>query len=69
MINGLDADIVIFSGGAIRIYEDFMNNCGFHVLNDGIVFSEKFNIEIVGFDNYLLVQIPLFKCMSAAVLV
>ena len=98
MINGLDADIVIFGGdlldnyardkeildmeylqeelsgiaakagkyavfgnhdyggGAIRIYEDFMNNCGFHVLNDGIVFLEEFNIEIIGFDDYLLGQ-------------
>lgn len=96
MINGLDADIVIFGGdlldnyardkeildmeylqeklnrieakagkyavfgnhdyggGAIRIYEDFMNNCGFHVLDDEIVFLEEFNIEIIGFDDYLL---------------
>lgn len=33
-----------------------MNNCGFHVLNDGIVFLEEFNIEIIGFDDYLLGQ-------------
>lgn len=45
-----------YGGGAIRIYEDFMNNCGFHVLNDGIVFLEEFNIEIIGFDDYLLGQ-------------
>ena len=98
MINGLDADIVIFGGdlldnyardkeildmeylqeklsrietkdgkyavfgnhdyggGAIRIYENFMNNCGFHVLDDETVFLEKFNIEIIGFDDYLLGQ-------------
>ena len=98
MINGLDADIVIFGGdlldnyardkeildmeylqeklsrietkdgkyavfgnhdyggGAIRIYENFMNNCGFHVLDDKTVFLEKFNIEIIGFDDYLLGQ-------------
>lgn len=98
MINGLDADIVIFGGdlldnyardkemlnmeylqkelsrieandgkyavfgnhdyggGAIRIYEDFMNNCGFRVLDDETVFFEKFNIEIIGFDDYLLGQ-------------
>lgn len=98
MINGLDADIVIFGGdlldnyardkeildmeylqeklnrieakagkyavfgnhdyggGAVRIYEDFMNNCGFHVLDDEIVFLEEFNIEIIGFDDYLLGQ-------------
>ncbi|MDE7332648.1 MAG: metallophosphoesterase [Lachnospiraceae bacterium] len=98
MINGLDADIVIFGGdlfdnyardkeildleylqeelsgieakvgkyavfgnhdyggGAIRIYEDFMSNCGFHVLNDKIVLLEELNIEIIGFDDYLLGQ-------------
>lgn len=45
-----------YGGGAIRIYEDFMNNCGFQVLDDGTVFLEKFNIEIIGFDDYLLGQ-------------
>lgn len=45
-----------YGGGAIRIYEDFMNNCGFHVLNDEVVFLEEFNIEIIGFDDYLLGQ-------------
>ena len=98
MINGLDADIVIFGGdlidnyardkgildmeyfqeafsrieakvgkyavfgnhdyggGAIRIYETFMNDCGFLVLDDEAVFLEEFNIEIIGFDDYLLGQ-------------
>lgn len=45
-----------YGGGAIRIYEDFMNNCGFHVLDDEIVFLEEFNIQIVGCDDYLLGQ-------------
>ena len=45
-----------YGGGAIRIYEDFMNDCGFRVLNDEIVFLEEFNIEIIGFDDYLLGQ-------------
>lgn len=45
-----------YGGGAIRIYEDFMNRCGFHVLNDGSVLLEEFNIEIIGFDDYLLGQ-------------
>lgn len=45
-----------YGGGAIRIYEDFMNNCGFQVLDDETVFLEKFNIEIIGFDDYLLGQ-------------
>lgn len=43
-----------YGGGAIRIYENFMNNCGFHVLDDETVFLEKFNMEIIGFDDYLL---------------
>lgn len=45
-----------YGGDAIRIYEDFMNNCEFQVLNDETVFIEKFNIEIIGFDDYLLGQ-------------
>lgn len=31
-----------------------MNNCGFHVLDDETVFLEEFNIEITGFDDYLM---------------
>lgn len=31
-----------------------MNDCGFHVLDDETVFLEDFNIEIIGFDDYLL---------------
>lgn len=45
-----------YGGEAIRIYKDFMNNCGFYVLDDETVFLEKFNIEIIGFDDYLLGQ-------------
>lgn len=45
-----------YGGGAIRIYENFMNNCGFDVLDDEAVFLEKFNMEIIGFDDYLLGQ-------------
>lgn len=45
-----------YGGGAVRIYENFMNNCGFYVLDDEPVFLEKFNIEIIGFDDYLLGQ-------------
>ena len=33
-----------------------MNDCGFQVLDDDTVFLEKFNIEIIGFDDYLLGQ-------------
>ncbi len=45
-----------YGGGAVRIYEEFMNHCGFYVLNDENVFLEKLNIEIIGFDDYLLGQ-------------
>ncbi len=45
-----------YGGGAIRIYETFMNDCGFQVLDDEAVFLEEFNIEIIGFDDYLLGQ-------------
>lgn len=43
-----------YGGGAVRIYEEFMNNCGFHVLDDETVYLEEFNIEITGFDDYLM---------------
>ena len=43
-----------YGGGAIRIYEEFMNDCGFLVLDDETVFLEQFNMEIIGFDDYLL---------------
>ena len=45
-----------YGGGAVRIYADFMNGCGFHVLDDETVFLEEFNMEIIGFDDYLLGQ-------------
>ncbi|MCI9139738.1 MAG: hypothetical protein HFI78_08550 [Lachnospiraceae bacterium] len=45
-----------YGGGAVRIYEQFMNNCGFYVLDNETVFLEKFNIEVIGFDDYLLGQ-------------
>lgn len=45
-----------YGGGAVQIYESFMDACGFYVLNDEALPLEKFNIEIVGFDDYLLGQ-------------
>ena len=45
-----------YGGGAVRIYETFMNDCGFRVLDDEMVFLEKFNMELTGFDDYLLGQ-------------
>ena len=45
-----------YGGGAVRIYKDFMNDCGFHVLDDETVFLEKYNMEIIGYDDYLLGQ-------------
>ncbi len=45
-----------YGGGAFRIYEDFMNDCGFHVLVNEYIPLEKYNMEIIGFDDYLLGQ-------------
>lgn len=45
-----------YGGGAVRIYADFMDSCGFHVLDDETVFLEEFNLEIISFDDYLLGQ-------------
>lgn len=45
-----------YGGGAFRIYETFMNDCGFYVLDNEAVFLERFNIELIGFDDYLLGQ-------------
>lgn len=45
-----------YGGGAFRIYETFMNDCGFHVLDDETMFFQKFNIVLIGFDDYLLGQ-------------
>lgn len=45
-----------YGGGAFRIYEDFMNDCGFQVLKDETIIFEKYNFEMIGFDDYLLGQ-------------
>lgn len=45
-----------YGGGAFRIYENFMNDCGFHILVNEYAILEKYNIEIIGFDDYLLGQ-------------
>lgn len=43
-----------YGGGAVRIYETFMNDSGFRVLDDETVYLEQYRIEITGFDDYLL---------------
>lgn len=43
-----------YGGGAIRIYKKLMDDSGFCVLDNETVVLEKQNIEIIGFDDYLL---------------
>lgn len=43
-----------YGGGAVRIYEDFMISCGFQVLEDDSQLLEAYNINIIGYDDYLL---------------
>lgn len=43
-----------YGGGAVRIYEDFMISCGFEVLEDDSRILEDYNINIIGYDDYLL---------------
>lgn len=45
-----------YGGGAYRIYEDFMNECGFQVLVNETVVLDKYKMELTGFDDYLLGQ-------------
>ncbi len=43
-----------YGGGASRIYEDFMAECGFRVLNDESVLLAPYNILLVGYDDILM---------------
>ncbi len=45
-----------YGGGAFRIYEKFMTDCGFKVLVNESVVLEKYNIEVMGLDDYLFGQ-------------
>ncbi|MGI5959573.1 MAG: metallophosphoesterase [Massiliimalia sp.] len=41
-------------GGAIRIYEEFLESCGFQVLKNETVELSQLGISITGYDDYLL---------------
>lgn len=43
-----------YGGGAVRIYEDFMDSCGFEVLDDESRTLDGFGIRLFGYDDYLM---------------
>lgn len=43
-----------YGGGASRVYSDLMENGGFTLLNNTSLYLEEFNIQMTGFDDYLL---------------
>lgn len=43
-----------YGGGAVRIYEDFMQSCGFEVLDDESRTLDDYGINIIGYDDYLM---------------
>lgn len=43
-----------YGGGAVRIYEDFLESCGFALLNDESRLLTEYGIRVVGFDDYLM---------------
>ncbi len=51
-----------YGGGAFRIYEKFLGECGFQVLVNESVFLEKFRMDLIGFDDYLLGQMDSDLC-------
>lgn len=45
-----------YGGGAYKIYQDFMNDCGFQVLVNEHIILENYQIDLIGFDDYQLGQ-------------
>lgn len=43
-----------YGGGAVRIYDEFMDSCGFEVLKNESLRPGDFGIELIGFDDYLM---------------
>lgn len=43
-----------YGGGAVRIYEEFLESCGFTLLNDESRLLTEYGIRVVGFDDYLM---------------
>ena len=42
-----------WGGGAVRIYQEFMESCGFQVLKNETLILEKYQIQLLGYDDYL----------------
>lgn len=42
-----------WGGGAVRIYQEFMESCGFQVLKNEDLLLEEYQIQLMGYDDYL----------------
>lgn len=42
-----------WGGGAVRIYQEFMESCGFQVLKNESLLLEKYQLQLLGYDDYL----------------
>lgn len=42
-----------WGGGAVRIYQEFMESCGFQVLKNEGLLLEAYQIQLMGYDDYL----------------
>ncbi len=51
-----------YGGGAFSIYEELLAQCGFQVLVNDCVVLEKYKMELIGFDDYLLGQMDSDLC-------
>lgn len=43
-----------YGGGAVRIYKEFITDCGFELLDDESRLLENYGIRIFGYDDYLM---------------
>lgn len=43
-----------YGGGAVRVYKDFMESCGFRILDNESVELENYGIKVIGYDDYLM---------------
>lgn len=42
-----------WSGGAARIYQEFVESCGFRVLKNESLLLEEYQLQLLGYDDYL----------------
>ena len=42
-----------WGGGAARIYQEFMESCGFRVLKNESLLLEEYRLQLLGYDDYL----------------